>query len=149
MQYWHSNFPWNEYRIEQEAYNPGAGTSCDKLHFYSFSALSLPATSWTPSNGCGISTWLEELKIEFDENLISANTWYRHRVVYTKYLTCTGSNGEVNYSFSHNHTSSDSRLGKITYDSCYNKTGSDPAGLVNWKQSAVLHYLKERGHVYV
>ena len=31
MQYWHTHLPWNEYRIEQEAYNPGAGTSCDRL----------------------------------------------------------------------------------------------------------------------
>lgn len=131
MKYWHTHFPWNEYRIEQEAYNPGAGTSCDRLAIYSYSAMDLPVTGWTSSNGCGSSTYKEELKIEFDENSISANTWYRHKVVYAKYQICTGGNGEVNYSFSHNHSASDSWLGKITYDTCFNKTGSDPSGMVN------------------
>lgn len=74
MKYWHTHFPWNEYRIEQEAYNPGAGTSCDRLAIYSYSAMDLPVTGWTSSNGCGSSTYKEELKIEFDENSISANT---------------------------------------------------------------------------
>jgi len=131
MQYWHTHLPWNEYRIEQEAYNPGAGTSCDRLAIYSYSALGLPVTSWTSSNGCGNSTYKEELKIEFDENSISANTWYRHKVVYAKCQICTGGNGEFNYSFSHNHTGADSWLGKIIYNTCFNKTGSDPASLAN------------------
>lgn len=131
MKYWHNNLPWNEYRIEQEAYNPGAGTSCDRLVIKSFASLQLPVTGWVTSNGCGSSSYNEELKLELDENAVSANTWLRHRVTYTERNRCSGGDGEVNYSFSHNHSASDSWMGKIVYDQCFNKKSSDPAGLVN------------------
>jgi hypothetical protein len=130
MKYWHTYLPWNEYRIEQEAYNPGAGTSCDRLVIQSYASLGLPITSWVASNGCG-SSYNEELKLELDENAVSANTWLRHRVTYTERNRCSGGDGEVNYSFSHNHSASDSWMGKIVYDQCFNKKSSDPTGLVN------------------
>jgi len=127
----HNNFPWREYRIEQEAYNPGAGTSCDRLVIYSYSAMDLPVTGWSQLNGCGSSSYLEELRIELNENSVSANTWLRHLVTYTERNRCSGGNGEVNYSFSHNRTGSDSWMGKINYNQCFDKTSSDPNGLVN------------------
>lgn len=124
-----------EFRIEQEAYNPGNGTNCDRFHVYSYSTQGLPVSYWVVENGCGSSAWKEELKIQLNENSFVANTWYRHTVGYTKSFSgCTGNigfSGEVNYSFSHNQTTSDSWLGKITYDRCFNRTGSDPAGMVN------------------
>lgn len=127
----HNNFPWNEYRIEQEAYKPGDGTSCDRLVISSYTTMGLPVTGWSAENGCGSATYLEELKIELDENAIPANTWLRHLVTYQERNRCSGGDGEVNYSFSHNHTWQDSWMGKIVYDQCFDKKYSDPSGLVN------------------
>lgn len=48
---------WDWYHLEAEAYNPGGGTSCDKLYTY-FTSYSLPASgSPTVGNGCGSSTY--------------------------------------------------------------------------------------------
>ncbi|MEW6233177.1 MAG: hypothetical protein AB1566_12800 [Chloroflexota bacterium] len=127
----HNNLPWNEYRIEQEAYNPGNGTSCDRLVISSYDAMDLPVTAWSPENGCGDSAYKEELKIELDENAIPANTWLRHRVTYNERNRGSGGDGEVNYSFAHNHDSRDSWLGKIVYNQWFDKLYSDPSGLVN------------------
>lgn len=124
----HNTFPWHEYRLEREAYNPGGGSSCDRLVYWYAETVNLPVQAWTVGNGCGSSSFYEELKIDIDENAITAETWLRHWVRYAK--QGSGS-GEVNYSFSHNHTWSDSWMGKITYDGNFNRTGSDPSGLVN------------------
>ncbi len=131
MQWWKTNFG-RDFRIEQEAYNPGSSSNCDRLNAYSYSSLGLPVSSWTNANGCGSSSWKEELKIELNEGSMSSGVWYRHKVAYNKSWTgCSGSSGEVNYSFSHDQTWSDSWLGKINYNSCFDKTGSDPSGMVN------------------
>jgi hypothetical protein len=131
MQWWKTNLG-RDFRIEQEAYKPGNSTDCDRLHAYSYTSLGLPVTSWVNGNGCGSSSVKEELKIELNEGAMSGGVWYRHKVVYKKSWTgCSGSNGEVNYSFSHNQTWADSWLGKIEYNSCFDKTGSDPSGMVN------------------
>lgn len=132
MQWWRTNFG-REFRIEQEAYNPANGGSlCDRFHATSFTSLGLPVQAWNNMNGCGLSTWREELRIEINENALVGSTWYRHRVTYNKaWAGCSSSGGEVNYSFSHNQAPGDSWLGKINYNSCFNKTGSDPAGMVN------------------
>jgi hypothetical protein len=132
----HNNFPWKEYRFEQEAYNPGLGTSCDRLKVYAVYAgqpptWNLPITSYSILNGCGSSAIKELVHFELDENSISANVWYRHRVVYQKQNPGSGGDGEVNYSFTHNWTWSDSWLGKVVYDRWFNKKYSDPSGLVN------------------
>lgn len=126
-----NNPPWKEYRIEQEAYNPGGNSSCDRLVISSTTAVDLPVTGWSRENGCGSSSYLEELKIELDENAVAANTWIRHLVTYTERNRCSGGDGEVNYSFSNNWSVGDSWMGKINYDQCYDRTSSDPAGMVN------------------
>jgi len=132
MKYWHNNLPRNEYRLEQEAYKPGQNpSSCDRLVISSYSAMQLPVTGWSPENGCGSASYLEELKIELDENAVPANTWIRHRVTYQERNRCSGGDGEVNYSFSHNHALGDSWMGKIVYNRCFDKRYSDPSGLVN------------------
>lgn len=126
-----NNFPWNEYRIEQEAYDPANYLYCDYLILSSFTALGLPITGYTNSDACGTSS-AEELKIELDENSISGGVWYRHKAVYIKNAPPTWPwPAQVNYSFSHNHTLGDSWLGKINYRSDYDWTSSDPSGLVN------------------
>lgn len=132
----HNNFPWKEYRFEQEAYNPGAGTSCDRLKVRAVYAgqpptWNLPITHYNVLNGCGSSNVNELVHLELDENSINASVWYRHRVTYEKQNPGSGGDGEVNYSFSHNLTWSDSWLGKVVYDQWFNKKYSDPAGLVN------------------
>lgn len=131
MQNGHNTFPWKEYRIEQEAYNPGSQTQCDRLVVSSTDAMDLPVSGWSRENGCGDSAYLEELKIELNENAVSANTWLRHRVTYDRRNPGSGGDGEVNYSFSNNLSPSDSWMGKITYDQNYDKLGSDPSGMVN------------------
>ena len=131
MQWWKMRYGIN-YHLEQEAYNPGTSSNCDRLRVTSYSTLGLPVDSWVLGNGCGSSSWKEELKIGLDELSMTTGTWYRHKVVYNKSWTgCNGSNGEVNYSFSHSSAWNDSWMGKITYNSCFDKTGSDPAGMVN------------------
>jgi hypothetical protein len=136
----HNNFPWKEYRFEQEAYNPGQGTSCDRLHAIRVDACTnppcsgpwtLPITRYDILNGCGNSNVKELVHLELNENYISGNVWYRHRVTYVKLNPGSGGDGEVNYSFSHNWTWSDSWLGKVVYDQWFNKKYSDPSGLVN------------------
>lgn len=131
MQSGHNNLPYKEYRLEQEAYNPGSGTHCDRLVIASVDTMDLPVTSFSSSNGCGSSSYSEELKLELNENAVTANTWLRHRVTYNKRNPGSGGDGEVNYSFSHNWATGDSWMGKITYDQNFNKLGSDPSGMVN------------------
>ncbi|MDL1897564.1 hypothetical protein FBQ82_14965 [Anaerolineae bacterium CFX7] len=129
----HNNFPNHEYRIEQEAYDPGLQASCDRLVIKDVIAMQLPIQAAGLHNGCGKAKSLEELHIELNENAIQSNVWYRHRVTYTERRVCgkKAPDGEVNYAFSHNHEWRDSWLGKITYDKCLNRTGSDPNGMVN------------------
>lgn len=136
----HNGFPRKEYRLEQEAYNPGARTSCDRLHVIEVHSCTnppcqgpwtLPITQYKRLNGCGNSNVLELVHLELNENRINANMWYRHRVVYVKQNPGSGGDGEVNYSFSHNWTWNDSWLGKVVYDRWFNKKYSDPPGLVN------------------
>jgi len=132
----HNNFPWKEYHFEQEAYNPGGNTSCDRLKVRAVyvnqpPTWNLPATDYYIFDGCGSSNVHELVHIELDENSINANVWYRHRVIYEKQNPGSGGDGEVNYSFSHNWTWSDSWLGKVVYDQWFNKKYSDPPGLVN------------------
>lgn len=104
---------------------------CDRLVISSTDAMDLPVWGWSRENGCGDSAYLEELKIELDENAVSANSWLRHRVTYDKRNPDSGGDGEVNYSFSNNLSLSDSWMGKITYNQDFNKLGSDPSGMVN------------------
>ena len=125
MQYWHTSW-WREYRIEQEAYNPGSGTSCDRLVPWSVTIIDLPYTGYSLANGCGNSSYQEELKIELDENAFSSGQWGAHRVSYTRYGSGAG---EVNYSFSHNSTPGDSWLGKLSYDSQWDMTSTNPPNL--------------------
>ncbi len=138
----HNNFPRKEYRFEQEAYNPGQGTSCDRLHAIRVDACTNPPCSgpWTLPitvngyrflNGCGSSSVLELVHLELNEDYINGNVWYRHRVTYEKRNPGSGGDGEVNYSFTHNWTWRDSWLGKLVYDRWFNKKYSDPPGLVN------------------
>lgn len=125
-------FPYYyEFRFEQEAYNPGAGTNCDRLGVYSAEAMDLPITSRSILNGCGGSTVKELVHWNLDENKITSGIWYRHRVIYDKYNPGTGGDGEVNYSWTRNLSPSDDWLGKVVYDQWFNKKSSDPAGLVN------------------
>jgi len=127
----HNSWPYKEYRFEQEAYNPGAGTSCDRLHAYWVDPYKLPVTGYSIHNGCGGSSIKELVHLYLDENAISGGIWYRHRVTYRKYNPGSGGDGEVNYSFTHNWTWSDDWLGKLVYNQWFNKLYSDPAGLVN------------------
>jgi len=136
----HNNFPWKEYRFEQEAYNPRWNTSCDRLHAIWVDACTnppcsgpwtLPITGYSRRNGCGSSNVLELVHLELNEDYISGNVWYRHRVTYVKLNPGSGGDGEVNYSFSHRWAWSDSWLGKVVYDQWFNKKYSDPSGLVN------------------
>jgi hypothetical protein len=136
----HNNFPWKEYRFEQEAYNPGQATDCDRLHAITVNACTdppcsgpwtLPITHYQRLNGCGSDDILELVHLELDEDYISGDVWYRHRVTYEKHSPGSGGDGEVNYSFTHNWTWSDSWLGKVVYDQWFNKKYSDPPGLVN------------------
>lgn len=129
----HNNFPNHEYRIEQEAYDPGNNKFCDRLVFQGANWFNLPVTRHLILNGCGDARFLEELHIDLDENAIQANVWHRHRATYTERKRCRAriGGGEVNYSFTHNHEWRDSWLGKITYDKCIDRTGSDPNGMVN------------------
>jgi len=132
----HNNFPWREYRFEQEAYNPSAGTSCDRLEVRKVDAgdpptWTLPITHYSIHDGCGSSSIKELVHLELDENSISAGVWYRHRVTYEKQAPGGGGDGEVNYSFTHNWTWRDNWLGKMVYDQWFNKKYSDPSGLVN------------------
>lgn len=135
MRYWHSHFPFNEYRIEQEAYDPGGNASCDRLHVRSYTWMDLPVVGATLANGCGSNSYKEELKIELNENAVAANTWLRHLVTYDEINRAQCSTlyneGQVNYSFSHNHAASDSWLGKIVIARCFNWKYSDPQGMVN------------------
>lgn len=135
MKYWHSHFPFNEYRIEQEAYDPGGNASCDRLNVRSYTWMDLPVVSASIANGCGSSNYKEELKIELNENAVTANTWLRHLVTYDEInraqCSTAYAEGQVNYSFSHNHTVSDSWLGKIVIARCFNWKYSDPSGMVN------------------
>lgn len=128
-----NNFPWHEYRIENEAYNPGNNSSCDRLVFKGANWFNLPVEGHAVLNGCGKVDFLEELHIELNENAIQSNIWYQHHVTYMERRVCgkKAPAGEVNYSFSHNHDWRDSWLGNITYDKCLNKTGSNPPGMVN------------------
>ncbi|MFN3705919.1 MAG: hypothetical protein ACK4WM_07990 [Thermoflexales bacterium] len=127
----HNRWPYKEYRFEQEAYNPGAGTSCDRLHAHWVNPYQLPVTGYSIRNGCGGSTIKELVHLELDENAVSSGTWYRHWIIYRKYGSGSGGDGEVNYSFSHNWTWGDDWLGKVVYDQWFNKRYSDPSGLVN------------------
>jgi len=132
----HNGFPRKEYRFEQEAYNPGQGSSCDRLSVYAVytnqpPTWNLPTISYRILNGCGSNAIKELVHLELDENSINANVWYRHRVIYVKQNPGSGGDGEVNYSFSHNWTWSDSWLGKLVYDHWFNKKYSDPPSLVN------------------
>lgn len=120
-----------EYRFEQEAYNPGAGTSCDRLSVYSVNAMRLPVTGYSILNGCGSSTVKELVHWNLNEYKINPNVWYRHLVVYKKLNPGSGGNGEVNCSFSYWGALWDRWLGKVVYDQWFNKKYSDPAGLVN------------------
>jgi Na+-transporting NADH:ubiquinone oxidoreductase subunit NqrC len=91
-----------------------------------FRCLCLCCLSWQ------LGSSVEELvHLELDENNINASVWYRHRVTYEKQNPGSGGDGEVNYSFTHNWTWSDSWLGKVVYDQWFNKKYSDPPGLVN------------------
>ncbi|MES4787632.1 MAG: hypothetical protein C4294_19565 [Nitrospiraceae bacterium] len=126
-------FPWfNEYQIEQEAYNPGAGASCDRLVIAGFDTMDLPTTGWQQENGCGDPNFKEEAKIFLNEDAIQANRWIFHKMTYQERNRCSGGDGEVNYSFSHNHTWSDSWLGKIVYNACFSYQSSDPNNLVDY-----------------
>ena len=136
----HHGIPRKEYRFEQEAYNPGQGTDCDRLHAIAVNACTdppcpgpwtLPITQYQRLNGCGSNDILELVHLELDEDYISGGVWYRHRVTYEKQNPGSGGDGEVNYSFTHNWTWSDSWLGKVVYDQWFNKEYSDPPGLVN------------------
>lgn len=70
-------------------------------------------------------------KVLLDEMALSANTWYRYRVVYSK-TGCNVYPNEVNYSFSTTTSWSDDWLGKIYIDSTCNRTfPSDPPGMIN------------------
>jgi len=125
-----------ENRFEQEAYNPSAGTSCDRLKVRKVDAgdpptWTLPITHYSIYNGCGSSSIKELVHLELDENSISTGVWYRHRVTYEKQAPGSGGDGEVNYSFTHNRTWRDNWLGKVVYDQWFNKKYSDPSGLVN------------------
>ncbi len=117
-----------EYQIENEAYKPPS-SYCDRLHIVAYSTQGLPVTGWISSNGCGNASTREELKVLLDEDAMSANTWYRHTVQYSK-VQCAYPN-EVNYSFSHSISPSDDWLGKINLDSACNRLNSDPPGMVN------------------
>jgi hypothetical protein len=118
------------FQFENEAYNPGSGTSCDRLHVNSVTNINVPWTGWIIFNGCRSSAWSEELKVYLDETAILDNVWYRYYVGYTKSGSCPGS-GEVNYSLGWNLGSGDDWLGKLTYDPCLGKTGSDRPSLFN------------------
>lgn len=74
-----NNFPWKEYRFEREAYNPGAGTSCDRLQVYVVYAgqpptWNLPITYHSIRNSCGSSAVKELVHLELDE-IASAQTY--------------------------------------------------------------------------
>ena len=102
----------NWYHVESEAYNPGAGTSCDKLHTYSTS-YTLPASgSPAIANGCGSSTYKEETKFYIQNSGIVSGTQYWTRTNDYKYNAAAG-NYEVNWSFS--NVTTDWWMAKIGY----------------------------------
>lgn len=116
--------------FEIEGYNPGAGTSCDKLSVYSVTIFSLPWDGYTLKNGdCpgNSSSYLEQVDIHIkaDSNF-QANTWYSHQVTYNKVGT---GNGEVNLSFEVNGL--EFNLGKAKYDSSYYATCANPGNVIH------------------
>lgn len=120
-----------EYQLENEAYNPGQNTSCDRLVVTGVYSVNLPITGWNVSNGCGYPAYKEEVKVQLDEYQIQPNTWLRHKVTYEKRNVGSGGNGEVNYSFSYQTSWTDSWLGKIEYNNMFDLIGSSPSGLAS------------------
>jgi len=127
-----------QYHFEQEAYNPGQGTDCDRLKVTNVNACTnppcpgpwtLPITHYDILNGCGSDAIKELVELHLLEGAIVGDVWYRHRVTYEKQNPGSGGDGEVNYSFS--NPWDDSWLGKVVYDQWFNKKYSDPPGLVN------------------
>jgi len=120
-----------EYQLENEAYNPGQNTSCDRLDVTGVYFENLPVTGWSISNGCGNSAYKEEVKVQLDEYHVQPNTRLRHKVTYKKRNVGSGGNGEVNYSFSFQTSWQDSWLGKIEYNNMFDLIGSDPPELAS------------------
>lgn len=119
-----------QYQLENEAYKPPS-SYCDRLNFASLIWLNLPVTGYVLGDGCGSSAIREELKVLLEEMALSANTWYRYGVVYSK-TACNVYPNEVNYSFATTTSWSDDWLGKIYLDSSCNRTfPSDPPGMIN------------------
>lgn len=98
-QYSCMNSAWDWYHLESEAYNPGSGSSCDKLHTY-FTSYTLPSRS-TPiiDNGCGSATYKEETKFYIKSSGIGNAVEYWTYTQSYKYNAIAG-NHEVNWSFS-------------------------------------------------
>lgn len=115
-------------KFEMEAYNPGAGTNCDQLSVVAVWTYSIPQNNSYPSNECGGSTaeqgniWLATSGTQFQ-----ANRSYQTGVNLVKRVSASG---EVNFSFQ--QSNQDSWLGKIYYNSSFNSTSSQPAGVCNY-----------------
>lgn len=118
-----------QFDLEVEAYNPGNNTSCDRLHLTEVHPETLPVADWTPGNGCGSASYQEELKLHLNEGYVDPETWYQP---WYRFARISYQSGEVNFSFAQPGTlAPDDWLAKLTYDSNFNKTGDDPAGITN------------------
>lgn len=117
------------YRFEVEGYDPGQGASCDYLNVASVETYELPVTGYSILNGCGSSTQKELIHLSLLESSIQGNLWYRHWQYYYKANT-PQAGAHVNYSFAP-EWGSDSWLGKLNYNSSWNATSTDRAGLLN------------------
>jgi hypothetical protein len=103
----------NVYHLETEAYNPGLGYSCDKLHA-SYTNYTLPLTNAPAvANGCGSNVWKEEVKFRYiDSTRLSQGTQYWTYVSFDK-VNLAAETHEVNWSFSQGL--SDYWLAKVGY----------------------------------
>lgn len=123
----------NWYHLETEAYNPGAQTSCDKLHNFYFNTNLLTYQPTEKGNGCGSSAYLEETKFFIDKNFIVSGTNYWTLTEYNKVNSSLGTY-EVNWSFS--NLASDWWMAKIKYNilsnSDYAPICSSPSNILTY-----------------
>ncbi len=110
-----------EPHMEYEGFNPGMGTDCDNLNYYTLNGA-IPRDSFEaknegscPNNDPGIR---EQVNIFIRGSSVAANTTYDQYITWSKtYLSdYDPSWREVNLSFSDHNAYADAWLGKLKYD---------------------------------
>lgn len=129
---WYPTFKWvdnspptSNRRIELEWYNPGAETDCNRLEPTSVVEVGGDfIDSWWTDNECGWNSEDERLVFTLKEQNISSGVYYQAKAQ-ADIVSSPSTSGETNVSFTC-WLCSDDWLGKQTYNSSYDDTGSSP-----------------------